>query len=622
MSESDPHQDSEPPDPPDPNQDSMFGDAPSGSKSGIVPTYQVLARKYRPSNFSDLIGQEPMVHTLTNAFASARIAHAFMLTGVRGVGKTTTARLLARALNYQSDKVDGPSMQLDPPGVHCAEISASRHMDVMEMDAASHTGIADIREILDGVRYAPVSARYKVYIIDEVHMLSKQAFNALLKTLEEPPPHAIFILATTEIRKVPVTILSRCQRFDLSRVDPPAMAKHLANICTLERREVSEQGLHLIAKASEGSVRDALSILDQALVQADDGASVSPEEIRIMLGLADRTRVLGLLALVMKSDAPAALIELRQQYDLGADPLVIFNDLLDHCHQITRTRALGDAADLTEYGPGADQVRGLASDLSMGQLSRTWQMLLKATSEIRIAPDPLAAAEMALIRLCVASDLPSPEAAAKLLVGGAEGQAAPASKPAPSTKGAPSASSAAQVREPVASQTAQSAPNDGPRMQVQGNLEMVTSPQMVVAPEEQPEERPETDQNRFEDLLAFLEDKREVEVLSQLERYVRLVSYQPGAITFAPEGQVPEKLPAELSGQLQNITGRRWLINMDSRAQGADTIAQVRKRANEQDRKNVLADPSVQAILEVFPKAKIIRVFDPRTDGPQDEDTL
>jgi len=560
-----------------PDQDSMFGDA----ETGIVPSYQVLARKYRPSNFSDLIGQQPMVHTLTNAFAAGRIAHAFMLTGVRGVGKTTTARLLARALNYQSDEVDAPHMQLVPPGVHCAEISASRHMDVIEMDAASHTGIGDIREILDGVRYAPVSARYKVYIIDEVHMLSKQAFNALLKTLEEPPPHAIFILATTEIRKVPVTILSRCQRYDLSRVEPGAMVAHLQRICELEGRQVDEGGLRLLARASEGSVRDALSILDQALVQADDDKPVAAETLRVMLGLADRTRVLGLLALMVQGDAPAALAELREQYDLGADPVVIVSDLLDHCHQTTRAKALGEKADLSEYGTTASQVRELAETLSMGQCSRIWQMLLKALQEVRIAPDPLAAAEMALIRLCVAGQLPSPETAAKLLHETGDKPSSAAPRTAPPNKGSGRPARALNAPMPMA----QSEP-------------VITPPIPSVA-------GPKT----FAALLGDIEHRRELELLNQLEQYVRLISYQPGAITFAPEGKAPHNLAAELSKQLQHVTGDRWLLTLDTKAKGEDTIAQTRKTTQEKDQQTVLADPAVQAIIQVFPEAKILRVF-------------
>jgi len=578
-------------DPPDPAQDSMFG----GTETGPPAGYQVLARKYRPSKFEDLIGQEPMVHTLTNAFAAGRIAHAFMLTGVRGVGKTTTARLLARALNFEDKTGPHPNMQLDPPGVHCPEISASRHMDVMEMDAASHTGIGDIREILDSVRYAPVSAQYKVYIIDEVHMLSKPAFNALLKTLEEPPPHAIFILATTEIRKVPVTILSRCQRFDLARVDVPAMVSHLQNICKREGRDVGEDGLRLIARASEGSVRDALSILDQALVQADDGGSIGAEEIRGMLGLADRSRVLNLFALVLRADAPGALEELKSQYDLGADPVVIAADLLDHCHQITRAKALGDAVDLSEYGTNADQVRALASELTMGQLSRSWQMLLKASSEIRTAPDPLAATEMALIRLCVASDLPPPEQASRLLR--AEGMDKPA------------AEKSATPRAPASAPTPPKSAMFG-----SAQVQLVAAPASQIQPETAAQPAPNLPKT-FSALLAFVEEKRELLLLNQLEQYVHLIHYQPGAISFIPAQNAPNTLAADLSSSLQTLTGARWLLSTSLEGEGAPTVAAARAEAKKKDMETILADPSVQAVLEVFPGAVVSKILPPPDMG-------
>ncbi|MBL4616356.1 MAG: DNA polymerase III subunit gamma/tau [Robiginitomaculum sp.] len=570
------------------NSEAGVGQA-AGEKTAA--TYQVLARKYRPSNFSDLIGQQPMVHTLTNAFAAGRIAHAFMLTGVRGVGKTTTARLLARALNYQSDTIDKPAMNLDPPGVHCQQITASRHMDVMEMDAASHTGIGDIREILDGVRYAPVSARYKVYIIDEVHMLSKPAFNALLKTLEEPPPHAIFILATTEIRKVPVTILSRCQRFDLARVGADEMVDHLQKVAKTEGYKVNKSGLNLIARASEGSVRDALSILDQALVQSSD-AEIAAEDIRLMLGLADRSRVLDLFALVMRADVSGALNELREQYDMGADPVVIATDLLDHCHQITRAKALGEAVDLSEYGSAAEQVCELAAELSMGQLTRTWQMLLKASGEIKVAPDALSAIEMALIRLCVAAALPSPEDAARQLRSDTNKSKAPASS----------------VQNP----TSASPQKGGSASTVRGNLAIATQSALKQQPvaEINQQGQPKTPQT-FTQLLQLLEEKRELPVLNQLENYVRLISYQPGAISFAPQTGAPDNLATELSQQLQTITGISWLISSDSKEQGEDTVQQVRNQDKKQDMENVLADQNIQGVLAAFPQAKIIRVLDP-----------
>ena len=350
---------------------------------GSNQTYQVLARKYRPSTFEDMIGQEAMVTTLQNAFEAGRVAHAFMLTGVRGIGKTTTARLLARALNYESDSEAGPSVNLGERGKHCELIMSSTHMDVLEMDAASRTGVENMREMLDGVRYAPATARYKVYIIDEVHMLSAGAFNALLKTLEEPPDHAKFIFATTEIRKVPITVLSRCQRFDLRRVEAGALQAHLSGICEKEGVKVSPDGLALIARAAEGSVRDSLSLLDQAIVQSGlGGEQVTGEQVRDMLGLADRVRILDLFALAATGDGKGALTEMRSQYDDGADPAIVMRDMLDICHEISRAKTLGEGAEFDAAPDQITRLKDLAEALSLGQLTRIWQMLLKAHSEV------------------------------------------------------------------------------------------------------------------------------------------------------------------------------------------------------------------------------------------------
>ncbi len=390
--------------------------------------YQVLARAYRPQSFDDLIGQEAMVRTLTNAFAAGRIAHAFMLTGVRGVGKTTTARLLARALNYAQDDAgpkdagpndvdpkDGPRLALNPPGVHCAAIAASNHPDVMEMDAASRTGVGDIREILESVRYAPVSARYKVYIIDEVHMLSTSAFNALLKTLEEPPAHVKFIFATTEIRKVPVTVLSRCQRFDLRRVEADRLVAHLSAIADKEGVSIDVDALRLIARASEGSVRDALSLLDQAIVQ---GGEVDANAVRGMLGLADRTESFALFCDLLNADEAGALARLDALNAAGADPISVMRDLLDHCHDATRAKALGEAVRLAEASDQVARIHALAAATPMGLFARAWQMLLKGYEETRSAPDAAAAAEMALLRVALGARLPAPEDAARIMAGG------------------------------------------------------------------------------------------------------------------------------------------------------------------------------------------------------------
>src|SRR3984957_2672599 len=387
----------------------LFG-APAAPPSAA---YTVIARKYRPRTFEDLIGQEAMVRTLKNAFASGRIAHAFMLTGVRGVGKTTTARLLARALNYDSATIHEPSVTaLSEEGRCCPAILEGRHLDVMEVDAASRSKVDEMRELLDGVRYAPVEARYKVYIIDEVHMLSTAAFNSLLKTLEEPPPHAKFIFATTEIRKVPVTILSRCQRFDLRRVEPEVIAANLEKIAAAEGMRVEADALALIARAAEGSVRDAQSLLDQALVQADAGALVTAALVRDMLGLADRIQTIELFEKCVRGEAGPAIEVFRTLYGFGADPATVVADLLEHCHGASLAKTIRPTARVLPK----DQVQRLAAigaAVSGPSLSRLWQMLLKAYDEVRRSPDPAAAVEMALIRLCYAADLPGPEEALK-----------------------------------------------------------------------------------------------------------------------------------------------------------------------------------------------------------------
>ncbi len=409
----------------DPDTSDMFGAPPAAAAPPTSSAaYQVLARKYRPRRFEDLIGQEAMVRTLANAFTSGRIAHAFMLTGVRGVGKTTTARLLARALNYESDQVHAPTVDLSVEGVHCRSIIEGRHMDVLELDAATRTKVDEMRELLDSVRYGPVEARYKVYIIDEVHMLSTAAFNALLKTLEEPPPHAKFVFATTEIRKVPVTILSRCQRFDLRRVEPEVLVKNLEAICEREGARVEPEGLALIARAAEGSVRDGQSLLDQAIVQAERGETVSTAVVRDMLGLADRSQTIALFEHLMGGKAREAIEAFRTLYGFGADPVQVMLDLLEHAHAASVARMLGPEA-LGLPSEQAARLTAVGAQASPAILSRLWQMLLKAHEEVRTAPQPVAAAEMALIRLCYAADLPSPEDALKALQRGDTASAPP-----------------------------------------------------------------------------------------------------------------------------------------------------------------------------------------------------
>src|SRR5215475_9338119 len=394
---------------------------PSGldQRPGATGGYRVLARKYRPQTFDDLIGQNAMVRTLTNAFASGRIPQAWILTGVRGVGKTTTARILARALNYElpDGSITAPTIAMPRVGLHCGPIIESRHVDVIEMDAASHNGVDDIRQINDAVRYAPVSARYKVYILDEVHMLSNQAFNALLKTLEEPPPHAKFVFATTEIREVPITVLSRCQRFDLRRVEQDRLVSHLEGILAREKVAAEPEALALIARAAEGSVRDSLSLLDQAISHA--AGSVRAEDLRQMLGLADNSRIVELFDVLMRGDIARALGELRDQYDSGADPLIVLTELAAFTHLVTRVKivpALAEDRALAEI----ERKRGreFAAGLSMRVLSRTWQMLLKGIAEVKEAARPIAAAEMVLVRIAYAADLPAPEDVIRSLADG------------------------------------------------------------------------------------------------------------------------------------------------------------------------------------------------------------
>src|SRR3954469_3075059 len=379
-------------------------------------SYRVLARKYRPATFADLIGQEAMVRTISNAFETGRIPQAWILTGVRGVGKTTTARILARALNYElpDGSVKGPTIAMPTLGLHCQPIMESRHIDVIEMDAASHNGVDDVRQINDAIRYAPVSARTKVYILDEVHMLSSAAFNALLKTLEEPPPHAKFIFATTEIRKVPVTVLSRCQRFDLRRVDAAVLVKHLGGIAEKESIGAETEALALIARAAEGSVRDALSLLDQAIAHA--AGLVRAQAVRQMLGLADRTRVIELFEFLARGDIASAFAEFREQYDTGADPIVVLSDLAEFVNFVTRVKIVPATADNVAFGE-TERVRAreFAAKLSMRVLSRMWQMLLKGIAEVQTATRPAAAAEMVLVRIAYVADLPTPDEAIRML---------------------------------------------------------------------------------------------------------------------------------------------------------------------------------------------------------------
>ncbi|TGT38456.1 DNA polymerase III subunit gamma/tau [Mesorhizobium sp. M8A.F.Ca.ET.165.01.1.1] len=580
---------------------------PDSLATGKAAAYRVLARKYRPSNFSELVGQEPMVRTLTNAFATGRIAQAWMLTGVRGVGKTTTARILARALNYKTATVDQPSVDLAVLGEHCQAIMEGRHVDVIEMDAASHTGIDDIRDIIERVRYAPVSARYKVYIIDEVHMLSTQAFNGLLKTLEEPPPHVKFIFATTEIRKVPITVLSRCQRFDLRRIDAGALVAHLSSIAGKEAISVDDDALAMIARAAEGSARDSLSILDQAI--AHGAGSVSAEAVRAMLGLADRARIVDLFEHVMKGDVAAALGEFRAQYDTGADPAAVLTDLAEFNHLVTRLRFVPTAMDdaslsQDERQRGADFARAL----SVRVLSRTWQMLLKGIPEVQSSNRPVSAAEMVLIRLAHAADLPTLDEALRSLESGASATGA-----APRPNGAPvnpgnggaggnGASAVAQARMPGGSGGAQT-------MRL---VEATPAPAAFVAP---PQPAPETQAvplKSLADIVALADAQRDVAFKVLVKRCIRLVRIEPGRIDVGLTDDAPKMLLNELTTKLRAWTGRSWLVSL-SKEEGGQTLAEMESTKRENAFLDARNDPTVAAFLTRFPGAKIIDVRIPDT---------
>lgn len=549
--------------------------------------YAVLARKYRPKNFDELIGQEAMVRTLTNAFASERIAQAYMLTGVRGVGKTTTARILARALNYEIKGVDGPTIEMKEQGAHCDAIMESRHVDVLEMDAASHTGIDDIREIIESVRYKPISARMKVYIIDEVHMLSKQAFNGLLKTLEEPPEHVKFIFATTEIRKVPVTVLSRCQRFDLRRVDVEQLQDLFGKIAKLEKASIDDEALNLIARAAEGSVRDGLSILDQAI--AHGSGEVAGADVRAMLGLADRARVFELLETIFEGNAKSALEGLRALYLDGAEPMQILSDLAESVHVVTRIAAAGkDAADPTLSEAERALAEALSERLDMGALARAWQTLLKGLEEANAYARPIAAAEMVLVRLAYMAELPSPRDLARAIKGDGTAPSTPGSAPQTHSP-APRASGSAQI---------QPAP-----------VEDVTP-----APETASISQPEIILQSFADVIAFVDAKRERKLGHALENNVRLIRFAPRNIEISLLDGAPRTLPNELSTKLKEWTGEQWIVAVTD-GEGEETIAEKRRMQQQEEEarkqreiEELRQHPSVRAVFEHFPDATITDV--------------
>lgn len=607
--------------------------------------YRVLARKYRPSSFDDLIGQEPMVRTLTNAFATNRIAQAYMLTGVRGVGKTTTARILARALNYESDDAKQPTLDLADPGHHCASIMEGNHVDVIEMDAASHTGIGDIREIIASVRYKPVSARYKVYIIDEVHMLSTAAFNGLLKTLEEPPEHVKFIFATTEIRKVPITVLSRCQRFDLRRIEAGELTDFLQKITGKEGVSAEDTALAMIARAAEGSVRDALSLLDQAIAHAAGSAasenSVQAEQVRTMLGLADRARVIDLFEHIMKGDISAALQEIKDQYDVGADPASVLTDLAEFVHFVTRVRYVDTALNDPSLSED-EKTRGqaFAEQLNPRILGRTWQMLLKGITEVQSSPRPLAAADMVLVRLTHAADLPTPDEVIKTITsGGASGGSGSGS----GNGGGGGGGSSSQVGGSPAQATGPSGDGGASMRQVANGPTLVVdhepqamesqsveaggrpAPKLVPVPDAPPhpvtQEKPAPEFetiNTFNDLLAVAENKRDIRFKLLLRNNFSEISFTNRRIEYHPVGNAPMDMAQILDDRLRQWTGEQWEI-IASEAQGSATLKEIEIETRERHFAQAENNPVVAAVLKTFPKSKILDV---RFPGLEEGDGL
>ena len=608
----------------------------------IQTGYRVLARKYRPDRFSELIGQEALVRTLGNALSLGRLAHAFVLTGVRGVGKTSTARLLARGLNCIGPDGTGDAT-LEPCGKcePCVAIAASRHVDVLEVDAASHTGVDDARDIIEGVGYRPVSARYKIYIIDEVHMMSKSAFNALLKTLEEPPDNVKFIFATTEIRKVPVTILSRCQRFDLRRVDSDVLTTHLASICTHESINADPEALSVISRAAEGSVRDALSLLDQAAAMTAD--QISADNIAAMLGRPGRTDSIAMLDAAMSGDAAGALDALASAHTNGAEPEMAIADLMDLIHRASLIAAGGSADSLLEAE--RTPVTALA-DMGIARLGRAWQMLLKGHAEITTAPQPMAAAEMLLIRLAHLANMPTPADIIGKLGRGAD--AAPATAPqSPPPKNPAQKNPGPQGATPE--NTAQETPGPPPvasdippapaGMSAAGGAAVA---QPEPAPEPAPDISPEdqtadhnTEQladpsspvgetgptlNSLQDVAALAESHDEALLAARIRTFVRPVRLQPNLLEIALADGAPDTLAGDIARNLSQWTGQRWMVSL-AEGKGGQTIAEARTAARNAQKDEIAATPTVRAVMDVFPGAKIEDIRPIETDMPSDAES-
>ena len=526
----------------DENQNNFLSEVEENSeKPSSKNSYKVLARKYRPQNFDDLMGQEIMVQTLKNAFKTNRIAHAYILTGVRGIGKTTTARLLARSLNYETETISEPNIDISELGKHCLEIMESRHIDVIEMDAASRTGIADIREIIDSVNYSPSSARYKIYIIDEVHMLSKAAFNGLLKTLEEPPPHVKFIFATTEVQKIPLTILSRCQRFDLKRFDNDMIKLLINKVCEKEMVSIEDPIIDLIARASGGSARDSLSLLDQAMALSNDG-NISEEKIRQMLGLSDQGRIIDLYEFISNTEIEKALLEVKDQVDIGIDPINLVESLGDLIHELTRLKVTDSNDDNLSFGPeGFNRIKSLKDKTSVKHLSRYWQMILKASSEIKNFSKPLAALEMAIIRMSYISDLPTPD----------------------------------EIIKKIEEKNTELSEKKSPDSEINNSIKV--TPTVSVKPVQQEkiiEENCDTDLKSFEDIIELVKLNKNIRLQYDLENNVSLVSFERGKIELNILNN-DEKILFTLSNKLQEWTHEKWLV-VSSSLQGKKTIKEVR----------------------------------------------